>query len=120
LQRHGATEEEIEFLREHRVELNAMTAPVFVAFLEEKLSQHAQKVVPDKSVIEAHARRVREQLQAEQRCKQILETIHAEATTAELPRDLVAQVKKLLKKERTLSWDQAVARVLGKKDSSKL
>ena len=118
LRRHGATEEEVEFLEDQRVELNAMTAPEFVAFLEQKLAIHAKKIMPDKAVIEAHARRIWEQLQAEKRCKQILETIHAEATTAELPRYLVAQVKKLLNKECTLSWDRAVAKVLGRKDSA--
>jgi hypothetical protein len=34
LAEHGATRAEIRFLHERRVELNAMTAPVFVAFLE--------------------------------------------------------------------------------------
>ena len=118
LRRHGATEVEIEFLKTQRVELNAMTAPQFVEFLEGKLAVHARKVVPSKEVIEAHARRIWEQLQAEERCKDILQAIHAEAETAELPGDLVACVKKLLKKERTLSWDQAVAKVLGNKDSA--
>ena len=118
LRRHGATEVEIEFLRTHRVELNAMTAPQFVEFLEKKLALHAKKVIPDKAVIEAHARRLWEQQQAKERCKDILQTIHAEAQTAELPGDLVARVKKLLKKERMLSWDQAVAKVLGDNDSA--
>jgi hypothetical protein len=94
------------------VELNAMTAPQFVAFLEEKLAIHSKRVIPPEAVIKAHARRVWEQQQAKERCKQILERIHAEAATAELPQDLVAQVKKLLKKEPALSWDQAVAEVL--------
>jgi hypothetical protein len=112
LRRHGATEPEIEFMQTQRVELNAMTAPQFVEFLEGKLAVHAKKFVPSKAVIEAHARRVWEQLQGEERCKDILQAIHAEAATAELPGDLVARVKKLLKKERTLSWDQAVAKVV--------
>jgi hypothetical protein len=117
LRRHGATPDEIEFLRTNRVELNAMTAPQFIAFLERKLAIHANKVVPPKAVIEAHARRVWEQLQARERCKEILQTIHAEAAEAQLPSDLVEGVKKLLKKERTLCWDQAVAELMsGKKD----
>jgi hypothetical protein len=82
LRRHSATEPEIEFLRTRRVELNAMTAPEFVAFLERKLAIYAKKVVPDKAVIEAQARQIWEQLQAEKRCKEILEQIHAEAAAA--------------------------------------
>jgi hypothetical protein len=110
LRRHGATDEEIEFLEDQRVELNALTAPQFVAFLEQKLAIHAKKVLPVQAVIEAHARRIWEQLQAEERCKKLLEQIHAEAATAELPQNLVGQVKRLLKKESALSWDQAVVR----------
>jgi hypothetical protein len=113
LRRHGATEDEIDFLEDQRVELNAMTAPEFVAFLERKLAIHAKKVVPNKEVIETHARRIWEQLQATERCQQILAQIHTEAATAELPQDLVARVKRLLKKESAISWDQAVAKVLG-------
>ena len=46
---HGATEEEIAFLRRRRVELNAMPADVFVGFLERKLAEHGvRKVVPDR------------------------------------------------------------------------
>jgi hypothetical protein len=43
LRRHGATEEEIEVLEHHRVELNAMTARQFVDFLEAKLTEHGRK-----------------------------------------------------------------------------
>jgi uncharacterized protein (DUF2164 family) len=118
LRRHGATQAEIEFLRTHRVELNAMTAPQFIEFLERKLALYTQKVVPEQAVIEAHARRVWEQLQAEERCKQILEQIHTEAAGAELPLDLVERVKRLLLKEPVLSWDQAVAAIMNSESAS--
>ena len=64
---HGATEEEIGFLRRRRVELNAMPADVFVGFLERKLAEHGvRKVVPDRGTLERHARRVIEQRLAEE------------------------------------------------------
>jgi hypothetical protein len=117
LRRHGATEQEIAFLQTRRVELNAMTAPEFVAFLEAKLVIHAQKVVPAKAVIEEHARRIWEQQEAEARCKTILETIHAEAANVTLPGDLVGQVIKRLKEEPALCWDLAVAAItIGKRE----
>jgi hypothetical protein len=112
LRRHGATQEEIEFLRTHRVELNAMTAPQFVEFLEWKLALYTQKVVPEPAVVEEHARRIWEQLQAAQRCKEILAAIHAEASGVTFPPDLMAQIKQRLSEEPALSWDQALARVL--------
>jgi hypothetical protein len=112
LERHGATEEEIEFLEEKRVELNALTAPQFVEFLETKLALHTAKVVPDQSVIEAHARRIWEQQQAKERCKEILAQVHAEAASAHLPEDLVDGVHDLVEEDDTLSWDQAVAKLM--------
>jgi hypothetical protein len=114
LETHGATEEEIEFLEGERVELNAMTAPQFVEFLEGKLEEYADKVVPDKAVIEEHARRIWEQREAQKRCKEILEEIHAEAERAALPDDLVDQVEELLVEEPELSWDQAVAKIFNR------
>jgi hypothetical protein len=64
LQRHGATDGEIEFLRGNgeegqRIELNMMTAPVFVSFLEAKFAKHGiKKVVPKTEILEEHARRI--------------------------------------------------------------
>ena len=63
---HGATIEEIMFLAPsfesdecQRVELNAMTSPQLVEFVERKLIEHGiAKVVPADEVIAAHARRL--------------------------------------------------------------
>jgi hypothetical protein len=47
-----------EWLQEHRVELNAMTSPQFLAWLDEKFSRHAtvaQKVIPSESELREHA-----------------------------------------------------------------
>ena len=58
LERHSATEDEIEFLEDARVELNAMDSEQFVAFIEEKLEENGvEKLIPDEHVIEQHARR---------------------------------------------------------------
>jgi len=47
LRSNGATEEEIEILKERRVELNAFTSDTFIAFIERKLSQNGiRKIVP--------------------------------------------------------------------------
>ena len=47
LRLNGATEEEIEFLLEQRVELNALTSGQLVAFIERKLAEHGiSKVIP--------------------------------------------------------------------------
>ena len=48
---------EITFLRHRRVELNTMSAGVFVQFLERKLVEHGiGKVVPGNDVLAQHSR----------------------------------------------------------------
>ena len=91
---HGATEEEIAFLRRRRVELNAMPADVFVGFLERKLAEHGvRKVVPDRATLERHARRVIEQGLAEEALRENRARLQAEAASAALPADLDDRVR---------------------------
>ena len=62
LRRHGATDQEIEFLSRRRVELNAMTSRQFIEFIEAKFAEHGvEKALPNAAVVEAHARRLIEQ-----------------------------------------------------------
>lgn len=89
-----------------------LSAPAFIEFLESKLQQHSPKVIPADDVIEAQARRIWEGLQAERRCKVILENIHAQTATAQLLTDLVEQVEAILQEAPALSWDQATAKVM--------
>ena len=111
---HGATEEEIGFLRRRRVELNAMPADVFVGFLERKLAEHGvRKVVPDSGTLERHARRVIEQGLAEAALRENRARLQREAAAAELPADLDDRVRLLLEQEPELPWDLAVAAVIG-------
>ena len=67
LKRHGATEDEIEFLAaDSRVEINAMDSEQFIDFLKRKLAEHGvEKLIPDDAVMIRHARRVCEELLAE-------------------------------------------------------
>jgi hypothetical protein len=110
---HGATEEEIAFLRRRRVELNAMPADVFVDFLERKLAEHGiRKVVPDPATLERHARRVIEQGLAEEALRENRARLQAEVASAALPEDLGDRVRSLLEQEPGLPWDLAVAAVV--------
>ncbi len=113
LHRHGATAQEINYLRTQRVELNAMPTDVFVAFLERKLAEFgARKLVPDREVIESHARSVLSRALANRRLDAMRAEIDAEAAAVRLPADLRAQVTALLKREPELPWDLAVARIV--------
>jgi hypothetical protein len=113
LERHGATEEEIEFLQTQRVELNAMTAPEFISFLEGKLEEHqVVKLVPDEAIIEKHARRIVEQIGTEKALEEILVEVQEEAQTVPLPEDLTQRIEELLQDDPELPWDEAVAKVI--------
>jgi Asp-tRNA(Asn)/Glu-tRNA(Gln) amidotransferase A subunit family amidase len=113
LEEHGATDEEIDFLRHRRVELNAMTAPVFVAFLEEKLALHGiKKVIPNARTVELHTRRVMEQVRAEKALQEVLKKIRQEAAVASLPPGLLERLKKELTSTPEIPWDRAVADIV--------
>jgi hypothetical protein len=115
LKRHGATEEEIEFLaNEERVELNAMASDEFIAFIEEKFEEHGvDKVVPDNDVLEEHARRVIEQRFVQKELERFRPAIEQLAAETVLPGDLRALVEAELEGDPAQSWDAAVAAVVG-------
>ena len=113
LRRHGATADEIDFLAERRVELNAMTSRQLVDFIEAKFAEHGvEKLIPDDAAIAQHARRVIEQQLAEKAIAEIADKIAAEAKAAELPTDLRQRVEAYLAKHPRLSWDAAVAQII--------
>jgi hypothetical protein len=120
LARHGATDEEIDFLAPEdqsedcqRIELNAMTSRQLVDFVEEKLQEHGvEKIIPGGDVLLAHARhRVEARLSGEL-LAQHAEEIASRAAAQELPDDLAEKVAELLGGEPELSWDQALARLV--------
>jgi hypothetical protein len=114
LAEHGATHEEIDFLRMRRVELNAMTAPGFVGFLEHKLAAHRiRKVVPDRDTLVRHARHVIERRLADRVLSENQAALRTEAASAAMPHELEEQVRSMLERTPELSWDLAIVAVLG-------
>ncbi len=111
---HGATRSEIAFLSGRRVELNAMPADVFVSFLERKLTEHGiRKVVRDCAILEVHARRLIEQRLVKEALLESSARFRAEAASANLPENLDARVRAFLNLDPELSWDQAIAVIVG-------
>jgi hypothetical protein len=95
LQKHGATDQEIAFLRTQRVELNAMTSRQFVDHLEAKLAEHGvSKVIPEEKVLEGHARYLLEVQIANQELEKILPEVRKQAAAQQLPADLRKLVAK--------------------------
>ena len=110
----GATEDELAFMSPNdegqgqRVELNAMTAPQFIAFLERKLTEHgAGKVVPDQYVLAEHAARILEREAAARWLATMPRT-----TIPAVPDSLVERVRAMLVADPALAWDDAVALLL--------
>jgi hypothetical protein len=116
LEDNGATKEEIAYLtgngtgRGQRVELNAMTSPQFIAFLERKLKQHAvSKVVPGKAVLKDAYRRAYLAHRVNAEIDDIFDEINKEAEDLAVPKDLEKRVQARLKQHPEMPWDAVVS-----------
>lgn len=111
LESYGATRRELKFLitRKRRVELNAMTAPQFVSWLELQLDMHgAGKVVPAPELIERRAREALASRFLRERVGELEREALAAAAKSTLPDDLGPRVQQLLEQHPDLAWDDAV------------
>jgi DNA topoisomerase VI subunit B len=113
LKKNGATEEEVRFLLDRRVELNAMTSDQLVAFIERKLTQHGvRKVVPQADILaEAYRSNIRTAKIEEIIDRVVKETAAEDAIN--IPDDLSDKVSDLLRKNPTWRWDDAVEAIAG-------
>jgi hypothetical protein len=109
-----------EYWAGQRVELNAMTSDLFVAWIDRRLAAHGvQKVIPEPDTLaQAYRRAVR--------TKAInAELVRLQATMTQqpiaVPDNLQARVRDLLRESPALSWDAAVwALVQGNGDNGSL
>jgi predicted ATP-dependent endonuclease of OLD family len=109
----GATEDEIEFLRTRRVELNALTTEALVDLVEDVLAEHGiVKVIPNIEDLAAAWRAAK----AHAEIVKVLEKANRRAAKrwqkAPTPDDLDDQVRKVIKAEPTVSWDAALLRII--------
>jgi hypothetical protein len=113
LRRHGATDAEIAFLRERRVEINAMTSRQIIEFIEAKLGEHGvTKLIPSDEVIESHARHVIEDILLQKAIDEVSKKIVEEAKAIASPADLREQIKREFKERPEMSWDAAIVRIV--------
>ena len=97
-----------------RVELNAMTSRQLVDLLEQKLTDHGcAKVLPENGTLAQHARRLLEAKLTKRLVDHNRAQITKEAARIALPTDLDEQVIALLDERHELSWDAALAEILG-------
>jgi hypothetical protein len=112
LQRHGADWDEIAFLRNQRVELNAMPSDVFVQFVTDKLREAGvSKLIPDRAVLDQHAHHVLVRALLNRQIDAIRPQIEVEAGSVTPPADIVKRVEALLREQPSLPWDIAVAEI---------
>jgi hypothetical protein len=119
LRENGASEAEIAFMfrdfdttqSTRRVELNAMTSPQFISFVERKLNEHGvKKIVPDKNQLADTYRLFARSHAAEQIVERELEKLNGHATL-QIPDDIESQVREHLAQHPADRWDEAVRRI---------
>jgi hypothetical protein len=109
LRKNGATEEEIEFLLEKRVELNAFASDELITWIEGKLDQHGiKKVVPDEDTLVDAYRRMQAQARVQAKIDEFLKSDAEEDQEGEVPDDLRKQIEERLEGQPATSWDKAV------------
>lgn len=117
LEEAGVDQTPINFLRGQRVELNAMTSRQLVDFVEGKLRQHGiGKVIPDDDTLaEAYEMFVKSDRLAKA-FKEMRDGLEDDDEyPIEAPKNLAAQVKKLLKQHPDITWHRAIELVIDPK-----
>jgi hypothetical protein len=108
LRENGASEQEIEFLLDRRVELNAMTSDQLVRWIERKLREHSiRKVIPNAETL---ARQYRAHIQGI-KIRHAVAKMQAKVDAVPVPADLTKKIAEFLKKHPYASWDSAVAAI---------
>jgi Ser-tRNA(Ala) deacylase AlaX len=116
LRRHGARADEIAFLENQRVELNAMTSRQFIDHLEAAFKKHrVKKVLPDEATLQAHARFIIEARLINKEIEKLKESIRERASAHKLP-TLRKLVEKEFKDAPALPWDEVVADLIEDED----
>jgi hypothetical protein len=112
LAENGATNAEIDFLLEDRVELNAMASDDLIEMIERKLKKNGlKKVIPDDKLLEEVYRAFHYSNELFEVFEEAQEEFKASEIT--VPEDLGEQVRKILEEHQELRWDDAVRNVLG-------
>jgi len=114
----GVSEDEIKFLVEskgyknydgQRVELNAMTSEQLITWLDKKLVEYgATKYIPEAEAINTAYDRARYLIEIERQINKI--KVDQDKTAA--PPDLTDKIKERLTKNNSLTWDQALWKIV--------
>jgi hypothetical protein len=107
LRKNGATKEEIDFLLDQRVELNAFASDHLVDWIERKLKEHGiSKVMPTDETLADAYRRMRRQAVVQEHIDKALKELGNE--TSPVPVDLRAGIEDKLKADPAQRWDDVL------------
>jgi hypothetical protein len=114
LRLNGATNEEIEYLLNRRVELNALTSDQLITLIESKLKRYGiKKLVPSNDELAYAYRLFNRSNKIELLIEAELEKIDsASASNVSVPRNLAKRVSKYLKDNPADRWDDAVREIV--------
>lgn len=119
LEENGATNAEIDFLLDNRVELNAMTSDQLVTFVERKLKLHGiKKIVPGKDKLAQAYRLFARSHAAEKIVRRELKKLDGNSAV-QVPRDIEKQVCQHLAQNPADRWDAAIRRIAAAKRRSR-
>jgi DNA topoisomerase VI subunit B len=124
LRTNGASDEEITFLRGEwdghgyagqRVELNAFTSENLLKWIEDKLREHGiKKVIPDAKTLETAYRRAHMIRVLNEQLEPLVAAAKEESDGIDVDADRIGrEVEKQLQKSPAMSWDEAVAEIVG-------
>ena len=109
LRENGATDEEIEFLLERRVELNAFASDDFVAWIEAKLNeQGVTKIVPDDDCLADAYRRAVQQAFVQKKIDEVIDDFDVPGEEASIPQNLREKVEERIREDTATTWDSIV------------
>ena len=127
LANNGATGKEIAFLfadfdklrSTRRVELNAMTSPQFIAFVERKLTEHGiGKIIPKADLLKQTYRQFAISHAVKDEFNKSRKAIEAKAArTIKVPSDLKQQIEEVLKQRPDLPWHAAARQIVDPKSN---
>jgi hypothetical protein len=118
----GASRAEIEYMFQdfdelrstRRVELNAMTSPQFVAFVERKLHANGvAKIVPDQKLLAEMYVGFEKGRRLQKAIEEALDDIDDDFNA---PRDLQRRVRKYLKEHPQERWDKAISAIVAERN----
>ena len=116
LAENGASDAEIAFMVNDRVELNAMPSDALVAMIERKLNAYGlKKVVPDEETLEEAYHAFHRSRGLRKAVTAVEKDYDAKAKDIAVPKDLQTSVRAILDQHRDLRWDDAVQIVLDKR-----